>query len=295
MNIRSANPRLRHSAAGMNGSDDPAQAGFTFPELLVVLGTLMVLGLLVLPALGSAKFTSRQLSCQENLRQLGVASHLYVVEYQQYTGSLSTRYGGTASYYYVWAPRLLNLAGNNRKTFYCPAALPSSAWDTNLNNTLGANSPDIGKFDPYGISGTSRFSYGINDWGLNLVAKPQLGLGGDVDGPASQGPVRDSDVVAPSQMIMLGDTPAIANTALINFSANMDPTDVSTGHSQCPANRHTYRTDLVFTDGHVEAPRRNDVRNPANNFWRARWNNDNNPHLEVANWANPTWLNTLDQ
>jgi prepilin-type processing-associated H-X9-DG protein len=163
--------------------------------------------------------------------------------------------------------------GNNRNAFWCPAALADSAWNTNLNGTLGQTDLS-GNPDRYGISQATRFSYGINDWGLDIGANPQLGLGGDIDGGFYHGPVRDSQVISPSEMIAYGDVPAIENTALISFNANMDVTDVSAGHSQCPSNRHCYRTDLAFCDGHVEGAKRNDVRNPNDTRWRSRWNND---------------------
>ena len=62
-----------------------------------------------------------------------------------------------------------------------------------------------GKRDPFGISEKTRFSYGINDWGLSIWTRPQLGLGGDIDGGAYQGPVKDSTVRSPSAMIAIGD------------------------------------------------------------------------------------------
>jgi hypothetical protein len=184
--------------------------------------------------------------------------------------------------------------GGKRAVFYCPAALPESAWDTNVNKTLGATGPD-GKFDAFGISEKARFSFGINDWGLNISHKPQLGLGGDIDGGWYQGPVKESMVVSPSQMIGFGDVPAQKNPSLISFNANMDPTDPTPGHTQWPSNRHSYRTDLLFTDGHVESPRRNDVIDPRKDTpWRSRWNNDNKSHNEV-NWTvNATWASQLD-
>jgi hypothetical protein len=38
------------------------------------------------------------------------------------------------------------------------------------------------------------------------------------------------------------------------------------------------------------------LRDPKNGFWRARWNNDYNPHFEFGYWqGNPPWVNTLDQ
>jgi prepilin-type processing-associated H-X9-DG protein len=91
-------------------------------------------------------------------------------------------------------------------------------------------------------------------------------------------------------MIALGEVRT--DVTSVDFGANVDPT-VSLSqnpaqHNQCPSNRHNYRTDLVFADGHVESPKRNDVIDPNNMTWRACWNNDNNPHTEVV-WTVP-WL-----
>jgi hypothetical protein len=221
---------------------------------------------------------------------MGIASVMYVHDYNQYTACLSV----VPQFYYVWPPRLLSLMGNNRQAFLCPAALPESAWDTNVNKTLGASGPD-NKFDPYGISERARFSYGINDWGLNLFYKPQLGLGGDINGSLYQGPVKDSMVVAPSEMIAFGDVPAQKDPSKISFNGNMDPTDDTPGHTQWPSNRHSFRTDLLCADGHVESPSRNNViDSKKDNTWRSRWNNDHRPHNEF-NWTvNPTYAAQLD-
>jgi len=222
---------------------------------------------------------------------MGIATGMYVSQEGQYPGSLSVQRG----FYYVWPPRLLGMMGNNRAAFSCPAALREAAWETNVNTTLGATGLD-GRRDPYGISERTRFSYGINDWGLSINAKPQLGMGGDIDGGWYQGPLKDTMVRAPAQMIMLGDVRALKNPAQIAFNANMDPTANSPAHTEWPSSRHNNRADLLFCDGHVEAAIRAQVIDPKqNNPWRNRWNNDNQPHNEITWTINPVYANAPDE
>src|SRR6266496_4997568 len=54
-----------------------SQQAFTLIEILVVIAIIAILAALLLPALSSAKARGQRIACVNNLKQLGLSSHMY--------------------------------------------------------------------------------------------------------------------------------------------------------------------------------------------------------------------------
>lgn len=78
MNAHSKHSRLVEGCP--KGQTHP-RGGFTLVELLVVIAILSLLMTILLPALSQARHQARRAACASNLRQVGVAIHLYADDF----------------------------------------------------------------------------------------------------------------------------------------------------------------------------------------------------------------------
>ena len=72
---------------------------FTLVELLVVIAIIGILAALLLPVLSQAKARARRIECVSDLKEIGLASHIFANDHGgRYATQVSTNDGGSLEY-----------------------------------------------------------------------------------------------------------------------------------------------------------------------------------------------------
>jgi prepilin-type N-terminal cleavage/methylation domain-containing protein/prepilin-type processing-associated H-X9-DG protein len=125
----------------------PVKRGFTLIELLVVIAVIALLISILLPALGRARESARQLKCSASLRSVGQAVHVYTVDYRFYPPNYVYADGPESmtwrmedqldsnpqpvNGYIHWSYSLVDSGGVPQDAFKCPTVLRGGAPSTN--------------------------------------------------------------------------------------------------------------------------------------------------------------------
>jgi prepilin-type N-terminal cleavage/methylation domain-containing protein/prepilin-type processing-associated H-X9-DG protein len=163
------------------------RSAFTLIELLVVIAIIAILAAILFPVFAQAREKARQTSCLSNTKQWGMATVMYVQDYDE-TMPLSGYEDAGSTWHLSYYSRWWNAVAPYIKSGAVGACLSDSSTD-NLSNINGG--APAGFPIQYG-----RFSYLIND---------NLG-GGTFDGTnAHYSPVTLAGVAAPSQNLLYID------------------------------------------------------------------------------------------
>lgn len=262
-----------------------SSGAFTLVELLVVIAIIAILAGLLLPALASGKASAASAVCKRNLKQLSLAQALFVEDVGAFPFSFMNPKNIEAyvaeGHRFSWpmaiepylSKQQIEMEPSGRRgrvapgVWRCPGVMPRDA------------AMDIGFHGP----GIVYAYYGQNTVGLdrNSVSDELLGLGG-TGVKMDAVPTKESEIIAPSIMIGVGDGLLGARGKIADGIAGIAHNVLILGpeNTKRAQRRHKGRANIAAVDAHAESLKLKDLFSDTEPSTLRRWNKDNESHAE---------------
>jgi len=211
---------IRNPASPSRRPTHDLTPGFTLVELLVVIGIIALLIAILLPTLQKARSSALQVACSSNLRQLGMALHLYANENR---GSMIPSCVSRADGYYMTPYTFQSLLG-----IHLPET-PSLAYGSDSEYARIYYCPS------FPLNGRPRVSGEVRAYASNEYLADE-----DLHAGPSFAPLKITHVRHPTQVPFMYDSPYERPFWLYPYL--LDITDNHHGHA-----------NIVFVDGHVSS------------------------------------------
>jgi prepilin-type N-terminal cleavage/methylation domain-containing protein/prepilin-type processing-associated H-X9-DG protein len=235
--------------------------GFTLIELLVVIAIIAILAAMLLPALAAAKKKAQQISCLNNLKQLGLGFVLYVGDYNDIFPSDASRGAGWHNEDWIyWQGGATLMTPSVGGEVSPPLAKGQIALMIKWSNTNAANSlfrcpADISELgrQQYTTTPYYEYSYSVNSQDTNN-SSAMFGVTSSWV-PGSWCPFKSSRVVHPSDVILLAEEPTDKTAGewppTGGHTITIDDGRWTPGPNGITM-RHNKKGNVNFVDGHAE-------------------------------------------